>query len=98
MLRVAIVNQLSYLLRYLVSQHPEVEQRILQELAQHSLMPSADGSLRDIQFEDLGRLTYLNCCIKVIAAAFPSCLVKVFATIMLLLLAMILAKQSDAID
>lgn len=51
--------------RYLVSQHPEVEQRILEELAQHQLMAGPHGSARDIQYEDLGRLTYLNCVIKV---------------------------------
>ena len=51
--------------RYLISQHPEVEDRILQELAQHDLALRTDGSVRDIQYEDLGRLTYLNCVIKV---------------------------------
>ena len=51
--------------RYLISQHPQVEQRILEELAQHQLMTGPHGSARDIQYEDLGRLTYLNCVIKV---------------------------------
>ncbi len=54
------------LYRYLISQHPEVEERILQELGHHHLTLAPDGTLRDIQFEDLGRLTYLNCVIKVI--------------------------------
>lgn len=48
-----------------------MEQRILQELADHQLMPAADGTLRDIQYEDLGRLTYLNAVIKVLPR--PSC-------------------------
>lgn len=48
-----------------------MEQRILQELADHQLMPAADGTLRDIQYEDLGRLTYLNAVIKVLLR--PSC-------------------------
>lgn len=52
--------------RYLISQHPEVEQKIVEELAGHKLMPSQDGQLHDMQFEDLSRLTYLNCCIKVV--------------------------------
>ena len=51
--------------RYLISQHPEVEQRILEELAQHQLMAGPHSSARAIQYEDLGRLTYLNCVIKV---------------------------------
>lgn len=51
--------------RFLISQHPEVEQRILEELAQHQLMAGPYGSARDIQYEDLGRLSYLNCVIKV---------------------------------
>ena len=64
-------NSLAYQLchvdgRYLISQHPEVEERILQELAQHQLTLSGDGSIRDIQYEDLARLTYLNCVIKVL--------------------------------
>ncbi len=60
-------------LRYLISQHPEVEERILQELAEHQLMPAKDGSLRDMQYEDLGRLTYLNAVIKVLHKAPPHC-------------------------
>ena len=48
-----------------------MEQRILQELADHQLMPAPDGTLRDIQYEDLGRLTYLNAVIKVPLR--PSC-------------------------
>lgn len=51
--------------RYLISQHPEVEERILQELAQHELMPGPHGAGRAIRLEDLSRLTYLNCVIKV---------------------------------
>ena len=57
--------------RFLISQHPEVEQRILEELAQHQLMAGPHGSARDIQYEDLGRLTYLNCVIKVPPAVTP---------------------------
>ncbi len=59
--------------RYLISQHPEVEERILQELAEHQLMPAKDGSLRDMQYEDLGRLTYLNAVIKVLHTDAPHC-------------------------
>lgn len=60
--------------RYLISQHPEVEERILQELAEHQLMPTKDGSLRDMQYEDLGRLTYLNAVIKVLRKALAHCM------------------------
>jgi len=58
----------------LISQHPEVEERILQELADHQLMPAKDGTLRDIQYEDLGRLTYLNAVIKVLHNAAAHCM------------------------
>ncbi|DBA75716.1 TPA: hypothetical protein ACH3X1_010136 [Trebouxia sp. C0004] len=58
--------------RYLISQHPEVEERILQELADHQLMPAKDGSLRNIQYEDLGRLTYLNAVIKETLRMYPA--------------------------
>ncbi len=61
-------------LRYLISQHPEVEERIVQELAEHQLMPAKDGSLRDMQYEDLGRLTYLNAVIKVLHNAAAHCM------------------------
>ena len=61
------------LFRYLISQHPEVEERILEELASHQLMLAQDGTVRDIQFEDLGRLTYLNCVIKVAWTLFYCC-------------------------
>ncbi|KAL0037109.1 hypothetical protein WJX79_000879 [Trebouxia sp. C0005] len=57
---------------YLISQHPEVEERILQELADHQLMPTKDGSLRDMQYEDLGRLTYLNAVIKETLRMYPA--------------------------
>ena len=51
---------------YLVSQHPEVEERICQELDQHQLLVTvARPSPRQVTFEDLGKLTYLDMVIKV---------------------------------
>ena len=62
--RLYMINMIACF-RYLISQHPEVEERILQELAQHDLMPGPHGAGRALRLEDLSRLTYLNCVIKV---------------------------------
>ena len=53
-------------LMYLVSQHPEVEEQICQELDQHQLLvTAARPNPRQVTFEDLGKLTYLDMVIKV---------------------------------
>ncbi len=55
-------------LLYLVSQHPEVEAKICQELDQHELLVTADRpNPRKVTYDDLGKLTYLDMAIKVCA-------------------------------
>ncbi len=51
---------------YLVSQHPEVEAKVAAELAQHGLLATpGNPNPRPVQWDDLGKLTYLNAVIKV---------------------------------
>ena len=53
--------------RYLLSQHPEVEARLLEELDSLELLATdARPQPRSIQPTDLGRLTYLQAIIKVL--------------------------------
>ena len=53
-------------LLYLVSQHPEVEAKICAELDQQGLLKSADRpNPRQVTYDDLGKLTYLDMAIKV---------------------------------
>ncbi len=53
-------------LLYLVSQHPEVEAKICQELDQHGLLvTAARPNPRQVTYDDLAKLTYLDMAIKV---------------------------------
>ena len=57
------------LCRYLISQHPEVEQKILAELAKLQLLKTPESPQpREMVYADLSKLTYLNAVIKVSAA------------------------------
>ena len=49
-----------------VSQHPEVEAKITEELRQHDLLATVEQpNPRAIQWDDIPKLTYLNAVIKV---------------------------------
>ena len=51
---------------YAVSQHPQVEAKIVEELRSLDLLATPEQpSPRPIQWEDIPRLTYLNAVIKV---------------------------------
>ena len=53
-------------LLYLVSQHPEVEAKICTELDQLGLLKTGDRpNPRQVMYDDLGKLTYLDMAIKV---------------------------------
>lgn len=55
-----------FLCRYAISQHPEVEQRICEELDALGLLVSpSQPQPRQFEHADLGKLTYLSCVIKV---------------------------------
>ena len=52
--------------RYMISQHPEVEARIVEELRSLDLLATPQQPRpRDLQHSDLSRLIYLTCAIKV---------------------------------
>ena len=52
--------------RYLISQHPEVEAKMLAELEELQLLASPQQPRpRPLEYTDLNKLTYLSCCIKV---------------------------------
>ena len=52
--------------RYLISQHPEVEKKILAELDDlHLLKTEQNPKPREMTYADLSKLTYLNAVIKV---------------------------------
>ena len=54
---------------YSLSQHPEVEARLVAELAQHGLLATAmQPTPRPIEWDDIPKLTYLQAVIKVRAA------------------------------
>ena len=56
--------------RYLISQHPEVENKILAELADLQLLKTAQNPKpREMTYADLSKLTYLNAVIKVLDCA-----------------------------
>ena len=58
--------------RYLISQHPEVEQKILAELDSLELLRSSTRvKPRELTYADLSKLTYLNAVIKVLHQRFP---------------------------
>ncbi len=50
----------------MISQHPEVEAKVLEELKELQVLASPEcPSPRQLDFQDLSKLTYLTCCIKV---------------------------------
>ncbi len=56
-----------YVRRYLISQHPEVEKKILAELEELQLLKTAQNpKAREMTYADLSKLTYLNAVIKVL--------------------------------
>ena len=49
----------------MISQHPEVEAKVLKELEELQLLASPEHPApRQLEFTDLSKLTYLTCCIK----------------------------------
>ncbi|DBA86903.1 hypothetical protein WJX79_003539 [Trebouxia sp. C0005] len=59
-------------LLYLLSQHPEVEAKICQELDQHGLLVTPDRpNPRQVTYDDLAKLTYLDMAIKESMRLFP---------------------------
>ncbi len=65
------------LCRYLISQHPEVEARIVKELRSLDLLATPKRpDVRELEYEDLGKLQYLSCAIKVrLMLPVPKCFV-----------------------
>ncbi len=60
----------------MISMHPEVEKKVLAELDAHSLLVTqARPKPRPLEWEDLGRLSYMNNCIKVppLCPFLPAC-------------------------
>ncbi len=52
--------------RFCVSQHPDIEAKIVEELASLELLATAQAPQpRPLQYEDLNKLAYLNLVIKV---------------------------------
>ena len=52
--------------RFAISQHPEVEEKVVAELAEHSLLATEDNpNPRTLAYPDLGKLVYLQAVIKV---------------------------------
>lgn len=52
--------------RFAISQHPEVETKIVEELQEYGLAASeANPNPRQLTYADLGKLTYLQAVIKV---------------------------------
>lgn len=61
-----ILRSLCALCRFAISQHPEVEAKIVEELQAHGLAPSpSQPEPRQLTYADLGKLTYLQAVIKV---------------------------------
>jgi cytochrome P450 len=58
-----------------VSQHPEVEAKIVEELRALGLLATAERPVpRPIEWEDINKLTYLNAVIKVSSTSPTGCL------------------------
>lgn len=58
--------------RLLLSQHPDVEENLVRELATHGLLATAEHpEPRPVEFEDLNRLVYLECILKESMRIFP---------------------------
>jgi hypothetical protein len=54
------------LCRYLISQHPEVEAKVVAELDRLGLLATPERPRpRPLEFPDLNQLSYLSCVIKV---------------------------------
>ena len=61
------------LCRYAISQHPEVEAKIVEELQALGVMPSAERpQARELTYADTCELTYLQAVIKVRALLDPA--------------------------
>ena len=57
---------------YCIAAHAEVQDRIAAELQQLGLLPSAGGqAARNLQFEDLHQLTYLDSVLRESMRMFP---------------------------
>lgn len=70
MLRPADAGNASSWLIFQVSQHPDVAAKIRQELADLGLLATPEQPQpRQLEWADLAKLQYLNCCIKVSDAA-----------------------------
>jgi hypothetical protein len=55
-----------YVSRYLISQHPEVEAKIMQELDSVGLLVTEERPTpRDLEYADIGKLPYLAAVMKV---------------------------------
>ena len=73
--------------RYCVSQNPHIEAKIVEELARHGLLATENQPQpRELQYEDLSKLTYLNLVIKVqrsclcVSLTFCTCLRRIQAS------------------
>lgn len=50
----------------MITQHPEVEKKVLAELDSHGLLVTPERpNPRPLEWDDLGKLSYTNNCIKV---------------------------------
>ncbi len=78
--------------RYLISQHPEVEKKILAELEELQLLKTAQNpKAREMTYADLSKLTYLNAVIKVLQLL-PCMAVKIVVSCL-----SVFSWQSDAL-
>lgn len=56
----------------MITQHPEVEEKVLAELDAYGLLVTPERpNPRLLEWDDLGKLTYTNNCIKVWACHHP---------------------------